>query len=696
MFNRNILAVSLFFATLVFLAPAEALAYIGPGAGFVVAGSGLVFLTSLLMLLVTIVWGPALWAIRWYRGRSARKNARAGKVVIVGLDGLDPALFEAFKKEGLLPNLAKLESDGGYRRLKTTLPALSPVAWSSFQTGVNPGAHNIYDFITRDKRNCLPQLSSTKTESTVRKAFLGIFKRANRSTIRLLRGGQPFWKILGSHGIFSNVIRVPVSYPPEPFFGTVLSGMCTPDLRGSQGTFMFFSTEKDQAVEFSEGTGGVFHKFKVENNIFTGYVEGPEVSKSNGEAGRANIPFRLKPHSHHSMIIEIGDESLVLNLGELSEWVTVAFKLGNGVVASGIVKFCLRSTAPNCSLYISPVNVNPEKPILPISFPRIFSGWLAKKQGLFGTLGLLEDTWGRNELALDDTLFLRQSYATHMERERMFFSVLEKTRRGLCVCVFDASDRIQHMFWRYHDKQHPSPREDEKFEGTISEMYQRMDDLVGRIRAKLSPEDWLIVMSDHGFSSFRRCFNVNSWLKENGYLHLKDGAKFDSDYLQSVDWAKTKAYAIGLAGIFINKAGRERLGIVPENDYQSLKAEIARKLEAVTDPKTGEAAIKKVYDSQSSYSGIYTAEAPDLIVGYESGYRVSWDSVTGKLESAVFSDNIKAWSGDHHVDPSLVPGVLFSNRKFTADQPGIMDIAPTVLNVFGVPVPRYMEGVIIQ
>lgn len=684
--------IPLLLLSVIFLTPNDAYAYIGPGAGFAVAGSGLVFITSFGMLLATIILGPSIWAIRWFRGRKAAKNARAKRVIIVGLDGLDPKLVDQFMADGGLPNLARLQKDGGYHRLATTLPSLSPVAWSSFQTGVNPGAHNIYDFITRDKRTCLPQLSSTKTESVAQKALLGILKRANKSSIKLLRGGQPFWKILGKHGIFSNIIRVPVSYPPEPFFGTVLSGMCTPDIRGSQGTFMFYAASDGKAMESTDGTGGVFHRFEVSGDTYRGTVDGPE--NSDGKS-RSKILFTLKAASTDTMMLSIQDETLELKKGELSRWVPLTFSVGKQKVP-GIVRFCLRDTAPNCALYISPVNVNPETPILPISFPKIFSTWLAKKQGLFGTLGLLEDTWGRNEHALNDELFLKQSYDTHAEREEMFFSVLKRTRKGLCVCVFDASDRIQHMFWRYLDDAHPSPREDAKFNNTIKEMYQKMDTLVGKIRGELSPNDWLIVMSDHGFASFRRGININTWLKENGYLVLKEGANPNADYLQSVDWTKTKAYGIGLAGLFINKAGRERFGIVQENEFQKLKDEISMKLGQITDPQTGKGAIKKVHDSSRSYAGRYAGEAPDLIVGYENGYRVSWDSVTGKLEDAIFSDNTKAWSGDHHVDPSLVPGILFSNRAFTTEKPNILDIAPTVLNIFGVPVPKYMEGAVIQ
>lgn len=659
--------------------PNVAFAYIGPGAGFAVAGSGLVFLASIGMFFATIIVGPCIWALRWIRGRKAAKKARAKRVVIVGLDGLDPELVDSFIAEGALPNLSALQKEGGYKRLKTTLPALSPVAWSSFQTGVNPGAHNIFDFITRDKRTCLPLLSSTKTES---------------NKIKLLRGSQPFWKILGKHGIFSNIVRVPVSYPPEEFFGTILSGMCTPDLRGSQGTFMFFSSSDKHSVEFTEGTGGEFHTFNKVGNQFYGFIEGPLVEDTRPPS-RAKIEFHLSTRDEISMDLVIQKKIVRLYVEKLSEWVPIEFTVKRKKIP-GIVRFCLRKAGDDCALYISPVNVNPEKPILPISSPRIFSTWLAKKQGYFGTLGLLEDTWGRNERALDDGLFLKQAYDTHDERVKMFFSALEQTRQGLCVGVFDASDRIQHMFWRYLDPNHPSPKESDEYTHTIRRMYEKMDALVGDIRAKLSPKDWLFVMSDHGFASFRRGVNLNAWLKQEGYLVLKENATGNRDYLQDVDWGKTKAYAIGLAGLFINKKGRERVGIVEEAEYQRLKQEIASKLEKITDPESKGPAIKRVYDTAKEYSGIYAAEAPDLIVGYYKGYRVSWESVTGKLEPTIFTDNVKAWSGDHHIDPELVPGILFSNRPFTEEIADIRDMAPTVLNIFGVSPPRYMEGTVIQ
>jgi predicted AlkP superfamily phosphohydrolase/phosphomutase len=275
----------------------------------------------------------------------------------------------------------------------------------------------------------------------------------------------------------------------------------------------------------------------------------------------------------------------------------------------------------------------------------------------------------------------------------MFFETLERTIEGVCICVFDASDRIQHMFWRYLDPAHPSPTENkEEFGDAIPDMYVRMDVLVGETMAKVGKDDILIVLSDHGFSSFRRCLSLNTWLYENGYLAIKGDKPTGVDYLQEVDWSKTKAFALGLSGLYINRKGRERSGIVEDAEAEKIKLEIIEKLEKLVDPADGASAVKKVYDTKKVYRGLYTAEAPDLIVGYQPGYRVSWDSVTGTIEPEVFSDNVKAWSGDHHVDPSEVPGILFVNRPVKSDSPHIADIAPTTLDLFGIKAPSYMEG----
>jgi predicted AlkP superfamily phosphohydrolase/phosphomutase len=672
------------------LLPNLAFAYIGPGAGFAFLGSAFVFILTIGLAILTILFWPLQLVWRKLRRRGIPKAARARRVVILGLDGLEPKLVESLMQQGKLPNMAKLKEQGAYSRLGTTLPALSPVAWSTFQTGVNPGAHNIFDFLTRDKRYCLPLLSSTETSYSKRRFKLGpiAWNLKDRAEVKLLRKSKPFWKLLGDRGIFSNIIRVPISYPPEKFAGNILSAMCTPDLRGTQGTFSFYTTSTDHLEQSSDGTtGGEVKPLVREGSLCKGVIVGPPNPKQVNQ--NFELPFSINLSADKSGgELKIGEFSYALKLDQLSDWIPVEFdsKL------NGIARFCLRQTDPECALYVSPINVNPESPVLPISEPVYFSTWLAKSQGLFGTLGMLEDTWGRNELALDDARFLEQAYLTHDEREKMFFEVLNKTREGLCCCVFDASDRIQHMFWRYLDAQHPSPLEGEQFKDTIPEMYQNMDKLVGKTMAALKPNDTFIVLSDHGFASFRRCIGLNAWLYEQGYLALKDGAKPGRDYFQDVDWSKTKAFAVGLSGIYINRIGREVNGIVNEQEAQKIKAEISAKLEQLCDPKDGARTVSKVYDTAEHYRGVYAKDAPDLIIGYFPGYRVSWDSVTGTVEQEIFSDNLKAWSGDHHVDPALIPGIFFINKKKDLQNPHIADIAPTVLDLFAVPIPRYMEG----
>ena len=675
------------------LLPDPAFAYIGPGAGFAFLGSAFVFLITIALALMTLLLWPFQLILRKIRGHGISKRAKYRRVVIVGLDGLEPSLVDQYMALGKLPNLAALKEQGSYSRLGTTLPALSPVAWSTFQTGVNPGAHNIFDFLTRDKRNYFPVLSSTETSQRIRRLGLGKFSlRYVKPQIVISRKSQPFWKVLGKHGIFSNVIRVPISYPPEKFYGNVLSAMCTPDLKGTQGSFTFYST--DEARVGQQQTGGSALLFEGTGDILRGRLEGPP--KLKGE-GYVSVPFALELIKERTQAaLRIDGQVITLLPNQFSAWIEVSFNLTKRKKVSGIVRFCMRDLGAHVSLYISPVNVHPEKPALPIARPIYFASWLARKLGLFGTLGLMEDTWGRNELALDDRRFLDQAYLTHAERERMFMEVLDRTHQGVCVCVFDASDRIQHMFWRYLDDAHPSPREEvADLQNTIPEMYQQMDGLVGRVRAKLNPDDLLIVLSDHGFASFRRGVNLNTWLAKEGLLTLKNGKSSGADYLKDVDWSKTKAFALGLSGIYVNRKGRERHGIVETKEAEALKLQIVTKLESLKDPANSAQAVSKVYDTAKNYRGLYSSEAPDLVVGYNPGYRVSWDSVTGTVESEIFTDNLKAWSGDHHVDPKKIPGILFSSAKTKKESPHIVDIAPTVLNVFGVKIPAYMEGSVI-
>ena len=333
---------------------------------------------------------------------------------------------------------------------------------------------------------------------------------------------------------------------------------------------------------------------------------------------------------------------------------------------------------------------------MPISHPVVFSSYLARRQGSFSTLGLAEDTWSLSEKLLSEDAFLEQAYAIHAERETMFFDALKRVRRGVVVCVFDGPDRIQHMFFRYHDEEHPALTDEERqsHRHVLEEMYERMDDLVGRTMAKLDDDTTLFVMSDHGFKTFRRGVDLNAWLRDNGYLKLKDGRQATKkSYLRDIDWSQTRAFGLGLGGIYINQKGREAEGIVePGKPARALMREIADKLTGAVDEELGEVAIKQAVTRFDVFHGPYTENAPDVLVGYSVGWRVSWDTAIGKCAEKVFADNLKAWSGDHCLHPDLVPGILFSSLKLRDAEANIIDLAPTTLELFGVETPKYMDG----
>lgn len=641
------------------------LTYIGPGAGIALVGSSSVIIIAVLGTIFGLLILPIRLLLRFLRRRKLPKGSKNRKVVVLGFDGMDYRLTKRFIDEGHLPNFKKLAEEGSFAPLKTTNPSLSPVAWSSFQTGVNPGAHNVFDFLSRDARTYLPKLVSTDIEE--KRTLFG-----KKSVYKLTRKSKPFWDILGKFGVFSHIIRVPISFPAEPFFGNILSAMCTPDIRGSQGTFQLLTTDKNRIVS---ATSGEIRELTTSNqDIYSGEVFGPLDTKLPLTAEK--IGDRVK--------ITLGDFSGELSLHELSPWISVKFSKN----FIGICKVCIQEISPNLSVYVSPVNIDPENQIMPISAPKVFGNYLSKLQGKFGTLGFLEDTWARNEFALNDETFLKQALSNEEERENMLKNVLKRTKDGLIICVFDGTDRIQHMFWRYTESGHPAPLEDKaKYSDAILKIYQRMDQVIAETKKDLKPNDILIVLSDHGFDSFRRSFHVNAWLHKEGYLVLNDGVK-DTDYLQGVDWEKTKAYGLGLTGIYINKKGRERFGII--EDSEMLEEEIAGKLKALRD--NGKSVFHEIYRSKVIYKGLYTKNAPDLILGYNLGYRVSWESVTGAIGEEIFTDNIKAWSGDHHIAPELIPGILLSNRKFNRSGPSIFDLAPSILGLWGVKPPSYIEG----
>ncbi len=671
---------------------APAHAYIGPGAGFALLSSFLVVFVTIILAIVSILSWPfrTLWRVLRRRPRSRPWIKR---LVIVGFDGQDPVLTDRLMADGKLPHLKKLAEHGCYHRLRTVYPSLSPAAWSSFGTGVHPAKHRIFDFLERDQRTYLPVLSSTRIGQVTRFLKLGRFRIPLRKPeITLTRGSKAFWSFLGEHHTWSTVLRVPITFPPEKFYGAELSAMCAPDLLGTQGTFLLFTT-RSSGERFKEG--GARFPLRKNGNGYMGRIEGPENTFLAGNPPMT-LPLEIRPDPEGERArVKIRDVEVELAAGRLSDWVKVAFRAAPGIKVKAICRMMLTEMGEHVSLYVTPLNLDPDNPAMPISHPSYYATYLAKRIGPFATLGLAEDTWALNEGVIDDGTFLQMAYDIDRERQEMFLATLERQRGGTVTCVFDATDRIQHMFWRYTEEGHPAARgrEASPHKDAIEKLYIHNDALVGKVVEKLREGDMLMVLSDHGFTSFRRGVNLNAWLLANGYLALKRATDGKSEWLRDVDWSKTRAYALGLAGLYLNVKGREAEGIVaPGGDAQRLKAELIARLSGLRDEERSYVGIREVFDTAKLYHGPYLREAPDLLVGFNEGYRTSWDCATGMASGPVFEDNVKAWSGDHIVDPRIVPGVFFCSEKIDTKDPGIVDIAPTILQLFGLAVPAHMDG----
>ncbi|WP_397568614.1 alkaline phosphatase family protein [Schlesneria sp. T3-172] len=690
-------------ACLILLAlPRPAEAYVGPGAGFALASSFFAVFAAMFSAFVMLFTWPFRLLIRHFFRKRPPGKMRFQRVVILGLDGLDHGLTTRMLAENKLPNLARLRDQGGFQRLGSTLPPISPVAWSSFQTGVNPGKHNIFDFLVPDEQTYRPRMSSVEIHPPRPLFRLGKWAFPfSRPDIRLLRKSRPFWSVLSEYGIFNCIIRVPVSFPPEKLNGVQLSAMCVPDLRGTQGEFTHFTTGLPEPLDGNtpqSANGPNRIRLTRAGNIITAELPGPPHPRG-PEQGALKLPFRVTLHDAETAYLKIGREKRLLRRGEYTDWIPLEFKSGLSTTISGVCKFLLLATTPEIELYVTPINIAPQRPAMPIGYPKVYPVYLAKRQGPYATLGLAEDTWGLNESVLSDDQFHQQCLETDQEREAMFFDALDQVPRGLCVCVFDGTDRMQHMFWRYHDDQHPArPAEvPPTYEQAIEKLYARMDELVGRTMAKCAQKETLLmVLSDHGFNSFRRGIDLNRWLELEGYLTVNDDRR-DEEYLAGIDWSRTRAFAIGLTGIFLNLKSRFSQGIIEdEGEADRLRTEITERLSALVDPENGRPPIRRIYQALQVYHGPYKSQAPDLIIGYEEGYRVSWEAANGQTSRDVFHANTRAWSGDHCVDPTVVPGVLFCNHSLLTESPRLLDIGPTVLDLFGVPTPGYMDGQVLS
>jgi predicted AlkP superfamily phosphohydrolase/phosphomutase len=614
----------------------------------------------------------------WVTGGGRVSRSLGKKVIVIGIDGMDPRLSESMMNEGLLPNLSKLRATGGFSDLGTSIPPQSPVAWANFINGAGPGSHGIFDFVHRHPHEqCTPFYSAAET--------------VDGKTL-LRRQGVPFWDYLDAAGIPSTFYDLPSNYPPSPSHHDhhrCIAGMGTPDMLGTYGTYQHFAeTNVPDAID--EGIGKRF-PLSFENESAKASILGPE-----NTLVQPPQPFRIEFLVHRdrtadAALIEAQGQKILLKAGQWSRWMRLKFELPWYTPnVSGICRFYLQEVAPNFKLYVTPINIDPSAPAVQISEPKSFVRNVAERLGLFYTTGFQEDYNARKDGVFVDDEFLRQANMVLEERLALYEYALNDYDDGLLFFYFSSSDLQSHIFWWNSDEKHPirSDEEAKKYFAHVHRLYQRLDALVGDLVDRYGSSATIIVMSDHGFANFGTQFNLNSWLRDQGYLKPPECTSIMKD----VDWSKTQAYGLGINGLYLNLRERERDGIVEAGEEQeALLTELVERLKEVTD-STGQSVIRNVYRADQVYPGDATALAPDLIVGYRRGYRASWATSKGDLTEEVLLPNDSAWSADHCADALEVPGVLFTNRTLHAKAPRLVDIAPSILAEFGLTTPSSMTG----
>jgi predicted AlkP superfamily phosphohydrolase/phosphomutase len=662
------------------------------------------FLKKTMITATTVVTGMS--AVQSCTSKKKARDARSKRVIIIGFDGMDPDLCQTLMAENRLPNLMKLRNQGGYRILKTSNPPQSPVAWSSFINGAGPGSHGIFDFIHRDpEKQAAPFFSAAETIGGQGYLELGDHKiqlsfwpfNHRRSKTILKRQGTPFWDHLDQAGIRSTFYNLPANYPPSRSkYGNhkCLAGMGTPDLLGTHGTFQHFA-ERGPAQTASSG-GGLRSRIVFKGDTSEPLaLQGPTNPLSKEET-QTIIEFQVHRDTEaQAAIVEIQKQTLVLKKGEWSRWIDLEFEISAPAVMpdrkiSAICRFYLQEVTPNFRLYVTPLNANPKRPSIQCTEPPGFIKKISESLGMFYTTGFQEDHKALSQKVFTEDEFIEQADFVLSERMKLLEYALENHDEGLLFFYFSSTDLLAHMLWWDSDAEHPTRSKSQatRYFNHLKEIYSQMDVIVGELLKDHGDNSHIIIMSDHGFSNFEKQFNLNSWLRDNGYLGPSHAASIFSD----VDWAMTKAYGLGMNGLYLNTRGRERYGIVePGREKETLMNELAIKLEAVCDIE-GRDVIRKVHRADKIYDGPALQYAPDLIVGYSRDFRASWETCLGGITEKIIHNNDSAWCADHCMDASEVPGVLFSNRPISIHNPSIEDIAPSILMMYGLQIPECMSG----
>jgi len=627
-------------------------------------------------------------------GKSGRR------MLVLGFDGMDPAIANRLMQKGELPNLRRLAGRGGFTMLRTTIPPQSPVAWASFAIGSDPGATGVYDFLARNPETYMPEFSQAQTVPASSVIKLGKYRIPLKSSrVELGRQGKPFWNTLEENGVESTLFKLPGNYPPSPTKQRTISGMGTPDIKGTYGIYTLYTTDESEA-ERDISPNLLYYAYINEKDMLEdGWIEGPENDLVAG-AGPVRVPFKAYlDYRHKTARIDVQGKTMLLSEGEYSDWVEVDFPLIEGVSSvTGMVKFYLMELGKRFRLYISPVHISPMHPAAEICTPDNYSRELAREVGLFHMINLPADTKALQQKTFSMENFIVQSQSVFQESRRLFHYELERflgKSTGMLFFYFSSLDQGQHMYWAMTDPQHPFYQPDvaARHGYMLEELYRMHDRVLGEALKKLPPDVAVMVLSDHGFGTFRREVNINNWLHEQGYLSLSTKDFFPGQsFLEYGDWGRTRAYAMGLNGLYLNMRGREAEGIVSAQERRRLLEELKGKLEALRDPVSGQQMISNAYISEDVFSANYLDRAPDIILGFRRGFRTVDNGAMGGFSERIVGDRMDWWSGDHCIDPLTVPASFLSSFRINRKVPDIRDIAPTILEYFNVKPTPAMTG----
>ncbi len=627
----------------------------------------------------------------------ARASGPGPKVICLGLDGMDPQLLRRFLDEGLMPNFARAIAAGGFRSCGTSIPPQSPVAWSNFITGTGPGGHGIFDFIHRDPATLTPHLSISEARPPQRYFRVGDWKLPrDGGSVELLRRGRAFWQDLAEAGVDVTIFKMPSNFPPAPAAVRSISGMGTPDILGTYGIFTLFTDDPPADMDIG---GGRVVPVSLRDNRCGGEILGPPNSWRKGDPDTAAPVSIVVDPVNPAACIEAGGRRFVLQEGEWSDWVTLRFPMVSHLKeVSGVCRFYLMEARPRFRLYVTPVQIDPADPAMPISTPDGYARELAEAMGPFFTQGLPDDTKALDEGVFADADYVSQSDLVLAERRRQYAYELERFRGlegGFLFFYFNTLDQNCHMFWRHLDPASPQhAAADPRFANRIRDLYREMDRVMGDALDAADERTVVFAVSDHGFASYNRSFHVNRWLLENDFLALRPGtAPEDVAYLSGIDWRRTRAYALGINSLYLNLRGREMRGVVnPGREQKALLAELQERLEDAADPATGVRAIKHAYRADQVFAGPQADKGCDLVLGYDRGFRGSNESALGEIPAEIFGDNGLKWSGDHCMAADEVPGILVCNRPLGVADPALTDMAPTFLRLYGLEPPPVMKG----